>query len=145
MKFTSPNHPGYVYDDATGLVTSLKGKTSYQMTWVKDSKGYHYRVRLQSRYGGADSVRKDRVAQVFSVAIQPTITPQSQTPSINKGFIVGTLSNAGEYSFASKPKVHASYPEARAEAERLARSFTDKRFIVTQILGAVKATGVTWE
>lgn len=65
-------------------------------------------------------------------------------PTLNKGnFIVASNSDAG-ISIAKEPKQHASATIAKREAERLAQSDGSKEFIVLQVVGTVKAVGVTW-
>ena len=58
-------------------------------------------------------------------------------------YIIGSVTVHG-ISFAPKPKVHSTMPEAQAEAERLARTNPGKEFFVARIEGRVVASGVRW-
>ena len=61
----------------------------------------------------------------------------------NGTFIVGSISDVG-LSISKEPKEHATAVIAKREAERLAKSDGSKEFVVLQVVGTVKAVGVTW-
>lgn len=65
-------------------------------------------------------------------------------PHLTNGtFIVGSISDIG-LSISKEPKEHATAVIAKREAERLAKSDGSKEFTVFQVVGTVKAVGVTW-
>lgn len=61
----------------------------------------------------------------------------------NGTFIVGSIADVG-LSISKEPKEHATAVIAKREAERLAKSDDSKEFVVLQVVGTVKAVGVTW-
>lgn len=61
----------------------------------------------------------------------------------NGTFIVGSIADVG-LSISKEPKEHATAVIAKREAERLAKSDGSKEFTVFQVVGTVKAVGVTW-
>lgn len=61
----------------------------------------------------------------------------------NGTFIVGSISDVG-LSISKEPKEHQTAVIAKREAERLAKSDGSKEFTVFQVVGTVKAVGVTW-
>ena len=65
-------------------------------------------------------------------------------PRLTNGtFIVGSISDVG-LSISKETKEHATAVIAKREAERLAKSDGSKEFTVFQVVGTVKAVGVTW-
>ena len=65
-------------------------------------------------------------------------------PRLTNGtFIVGSISDIG-LSISKEPKEHQTAVIAKREAERLAKSDGSKEFTVFQVVGTVKAVGVTW-
>lgn len=54
----------------------------------------------------------------------------------NQRFIVGSISQAGDFSFAASPALHTDVFSARAECKRLALQNPGKTFIFVQLKGA---------
>lgn len=61
----------------------------------------------------------------------PHQQPQSQqTMKTKTDYIIGSVTENGEYSFSTNPKSHATSQSADAEVQRLARTVPGKQFVV---------------
>jgi hypothetical protein len=60
-------------------------------------------------------------------------------------YIIGSVNNLGQVSFNPSPAVHVNMQTARVEAERLAQLDKNKHFVVVEVKGMVKASGVEWK
>lgn len=54
-------------------------------------------------------------------------------------YIVGSLSDTGDVSFATNPTTHTSGSDARSECKRLAKQNPGRTFIFVQLVGAERA------
>ena len=61
----------------------------------------------------------------------------------NRGFVVGSVDEAGNVSFSSKPVVHLTKADAAKEAERLSKSIPGKAFIYVQFAGGYLVPRIT--
>lgn len=61
----------------------------------------------------------------------------------NRGFIVGSVDEAGNVSFASKPVVHLTKTDAAKEAQRLSNVNPGKAFIYVQFTGGYLVPRIT--
>lgn len=59
-------------------------------------------------------------------------------------FIIGSVDAQGKFSATSSPKEHLTKKSAREEAERLAKLYPAKSFVVFEISGIVQASNVVW-
>lgn len=64
--------------------------------------------------------------------------------NVLKGFIIGSVAENGDVSFAIRPVVHQTENSARVECERLALANKGKTFMYVEVKGTVRASGVTW-
>lgn len=72
------------------------------------------------------------------------INQVSTMTGVSKGFIVGSRTMSGGLSFSVKPRLHQNEQAARAECERLANLYPGKTFVLVEIKGSVKSSGLTW-
>lgn len=61
----------------------------------------------------------------------------------NRGFIVGSVDEAGKVSFADKPVVHLTKTDAAKEAQRLSSLTPGKAFIYVQFAGGYLVPRIT--
>ena len=148
-KFHAARLAGYYFDSDKQAVFSTKRKGApYQMTW---SCNYRYPdnkfVSLTDQHGWKATVNQREIYAYLNRFAEPEVNKfvqQIQKDSIvSNGYIIGSVVGAN-YSFSTTPKIHATLSLAKAEAERLAKGNTTKRFVVVKIEGTVQATGVAW-
>lgn len=61
-------------------------------------------------------------------------------------FIIGSyVDSTNAFSVSQTPTQHSTEEAAKAEAERLSKAYTSKKFIVLKIMGMVKTTATVWE
>ena len=82
----------------------------------------------------------------FSTQEEHNMTTVTQyTPPATGQYIIGSFNKkTGAMSFAPNPVVQ-THASAQVEAERLARAYPDKKFVVVEIKGVCSFHDVTWE
>ena len=76
---------------------------------------------------------------------QPTTLGQSVPPKKDY-FIIGSYTAAtNSFSVSQTPTQHSTETAAKKEAERLSKSYSNKKFIVLKIVGMVQTTVTIWE
>lgn len=72
---------------------------------------------------------------------------QKENKEMKKGnFIIGSIHKVtGEISFAKKPYIHTNFMSASNEAEKLAKQFQEKKFIVVECKGICSVQQTIWE
>lgn len=90
----------------------------------------------------------DSFARLFDNALnanQVKVAPASALLNHvkNRGFIVGSVDEAGNVSFAAKPVVHLTKADAAKEAQRLSGVTPGKAFIYVQFAGGYLVPRIT--
>lgn len=150
----------YFYDSTAGIIYSTKrpGKP-HPMKWVKHVSYTNVKLQDGSRSGrfvnkqymsdlleATPSVYHEDLFTSFGVLVDDQDSEQDlQFAKLeNDNFIIGTVTNDGELSFAKNPKQHNTVLKAKIEAERLATNFKTAKFVVVKIIGTVASCGVSW-
>lgn len=128
-------YPGYTYNPITGDVTSSRMPEKRVLKWSASAK-----VGLRRDGATFYFTRTELSPLLYKITdislSQPTTVPTDK-------FIIGTRDGEG-FSVSTRPHIHLSLHEARQEAERLAKTNPNKKFVVMKIEGQVVASGVTW-
>lgn len=148
----------YFYESKAGIIYSTKRSSKpYPMKWVTHT--LHTSVKLQDGTQSGRIVKKHKLSMLledipsknydnlFNLS-SDEICVDDQDPQFakleNDNFIIGTVTNDGELSFAKNPKQHNTVLKAKTEAERLATNFKTAKFVVVKIIGTVASCGVSW-
>lgn len=62
----------------------------------------------------------------------------------NRYYIIGSINEYGELSFASNPVVHNTEWSAKTEVTRLAQANPGKHFVYVRFYGGAIATGISY-
>lgn len=137
MQIAIKNYPDYMYDDVAGAVISYKRGYPYRLTWLGADKT----VTLFNFTPLGLQKRTFTAAEIMTMLETPEETMNGD--EVMEEYIIGTR-NGANFSFSATPRVHPNEKEAKAEAERLAKSNPGKRFVVVKLVGSVVASGVNW-
>lgn len=96
-------------------------------------------ARTQSKWHAETGTSKKPVPEVKAVKPAPSTVPVKLS-----GWIIGSLTAEGSFSFASTPKVQSTEADATAELERLAKAHPGKTFVSFKIEKSAVAGGVVW-
>ena len=140
------------YVDADMNVYSSKAGTLYKMKGSTPSNTTHQYWNFTYR-GSVRTLRKDQLRNLLEANNafktwksnnMQKINQVSTMTGVSKGFIVGSMTLSGGLSFSAKPHLHQNEQAARAECERLANLYPGKTFVLVEIKGSVKSSGLTW-
>ena len=121
----------------------------YKMHWITPGNEYEVmgrdgmQILVCNDYG--NNVWKharffDKKAKVKKAPRKMTF----ETPSIGE-WVIGSLHATKGFSMTTEPKPHKDEASAKAECERLAALYSDKKFVYMQIKGACRVQGAVWE
>lgn len=96
-------------------------------------------ARTQTTWHAETGTSKKPVPEVKTVPAAPSTVGAKPT-----GWIIGTLTAEGSFSFAATPKVQSTEADVAAELERLAKANPGKTFVSFKIDRSATAGGVVW-
>jgi hypothetical protein len=114
-------------------LTYLGGQRSYGVGGLLSS------ARAQTTWKAETGTVKS-VPEVKSVAKTETAKPAVKPV----GWIIGSLTAEGSFSFAATPKVQSTEADVKAELERLAKAYPGKTFVSFKIEKSATAGGIVW-
>ena len=75
----------------------------------------------------------------------PEVKPVAKTETVKPvGWIIGTLTAEGSFTFAATPKVQSTEASVKSELERLAKAHPGVTFVSFKIDKSATAGGVVW-
>lgn len=143
---------GY-FIDVVGTVWSTR-KTGEPQKLAARNGSVQLSIRGSQRsFSIGDLLSNTRVHPAWNVetgAVKstPKVKPAAAVPSTKavkpSGWIIGTLTAEGSFSFSATPKVQSTESEVTAELERLAKANPGKTFVSFKIEISATAGGVVW-
>lgn len=142
---------GY-FIDVVGAVWSTRKKSEpqklaarngvVQLTYLGGQRSFSVNVLLSNA-----RAQKTWAAETGAVKSVPEVKPavSSEKPAVKPtGWIIGTLTAEGSFTFAATPKVQSTEACVKSELERLAKAHPGVTFVSFKIEKSATAGGVVW-
>lgn len=89
-------------------------------------------------------MEQEPISELYNMEARFTATNQTQaeTGVQNKGYIVGSIDQYGQFSISSLPAIHIKEASAYTEAKRLAGINPGKTFVVMKLVAGFRTGGM---
>lgn len=144
---------GY-FIDVVGAVWSTRRKSEPQKLAARDGVVQLTHLGGQRSFSVNDLLSSARAqmtwkAETGAVKSVPEVKPVAKTetekPAVKPtGWIIGTLTAEGSFTFAATPKVQSTEACVKSELERLAKAHPGVTFVSFKIEKSATAGGVVW-